>query len=476
VYTNKTDWSIIDNLQPVIEIMYFCNIPKLSRTLFFGLVTIFFIFPSSLYAEDWIDRQFMPNAQIKYFKTSKAKEEVPAESIQFPLKVNKTEGEFLEVDGGWVEKSHVLPLDEAVAYYTDYIKTKNPFSSWAYTNRGITWFAQNESSKALDDFTWAIRFNSRNALAYHYKAVTWFSRTEYDTAGNYLDDAIKYYPHNSKSYYYRGAAEYERGSKYAPAYQNALTDLNKAIELDPKFADAFMKRADTWFALEKYDQALKDYNTMIGLSPKSHLAYYKRGLTWHQQEKPAKAISDFNTAIRLAPEFWPTYNSRAYAFSANGDYDKAIKEIDALIEKDPIDETLLLTRGYFHESHGKFDRALEDYQKVIRQRPAWPQGHNGVSWIRSTCSDPEYRDGKEALKYGEKACELTRWRDPEYLDTLAAAYAETGNFEQAIKYQKIVLQRVEKESKKKEFETRLKLYLEEKPYHREPAELASKTD
>ncbi|QDT89475.1 Lipoprotein NlpI precursor [Gimesia algae] len=451
--------------------MYFCNIPKLSRTLFFGLVTIFFIFPSSLYAEDWIGKKFMPNADIKYFKTSKAVEEVPAESIEFPLTVTQTDKEHLKVSGGWVKKTHVIPLDEAIDYYSDYLKTKNPFSSWAYTNRAISWHEKNENSKAINDFIWATRFDSKNAIAYHYEGVTWLVRRENDTAVDRFDNAAKFFPDNPKTYFYRGVAKYERGTYYRPAYDLALKDFDKSIALAPDFPEAYQKRGDTYFQLEKFEQALKDYDTAVRLNPNSHIAYFNRGLAWTRKGKPQKAIKDFDAAIRLNAEFWLAYQSRGYAWNALGEYEKAIKEFNALIKQDPDYFFYIIDRAYCHSSKGKYDLAIQDYQEVIHQRPDSPHGHNGVSWIRSTCPDPQYRDGNAAVESGKKACELSRWRNPEYLDTLAAAYAENNDFEQSIKYQKRAIQLSDGDSSREEFESRLKLYQAGKPYHQTPAEI-----
>ncbi len=93
----------------------------------------------------------------------------------------------------------------------------------------------------------------------------------------------------------------------------------------------------------------------------------------------------------------------------------------------------------------------------------------GLAWIWSTCPKAELRDGKKAVEYAEKACQLTEYKEATFLDTLAAAYAENGQFDDAVKTQKTALKSPD-DFPKKELEKaklRLKLYMQGKPYRKE---------
>jgi len=82
----------------------------------------------------------------------------------------------------------------------------------------------------------------------------------------------------------------------------------------------------------------------------------------------------------------------------------------------------------------------------------------------ASCNVPRARDGKEAVKLAIKACELSNWTYWGYIDTLAAAYAEAGDFKHAVKYQKQVLEMVEKSTDHPELRRRLALFQAHKPY------------
>jgi tetratricopeptide (TPR) repeat protein len=103
---------------------------------------------------------------------------------------------------------------------------------------------------------------------------------------------------------------------------------------------------------------------------------------------------------------------------------------------------------------------------AIRCAPDFARAHNERAWILATCTDAAHRNGKQALSSAERACDLTQWKLGVYLDTLAAAYAELGEFKTAVCWQeKAISSLLPDESQERPgMQTRLKLYQNRKTY------------
>jgi len=114
----------------------------------------------------------------------------------------------------------------------------------------------------------------------------------------------------------------------------------------------------------------------------------------------------------------------------------------------------------------QYEKALVDFTEAIRLDPTDPVAYNSRAVLRASCPDEKYRDGQKAIVDATKACELTEWKDAETLDTLAAAYAEAGEFSKAIEYCQKAIELADDETKP-ELEARLKLYQDEKPFRQD---------
>ncbi len=121
---------------------------------------------------------------------------------------------------------------------------------------------------------------------------------------------------------------------------------------------------------------------------------------------------------------------------------------------------------------GQHNRAIEDHNHVVRLQPDDAEAHNLLAWLLATCADEKLRDGAKAVEHATRACKLTEWKSAEHLNTLAAAYAEAGQFESAIEWQTKTLKMVPKDNKA-DYQSRLDLYRARKAYH-EPRTLEAK--
>src|SRR4051794_29317873 len=112
------------------------------------------------------------------------------------------------------------------------------------------------------------------------------------------------------------------------------------------------------------------------------------------------------------------------------EYDKAVSDINRAIRLDPNRGAFYASRAKAYAAKGDLKKTLADFNEVIRIYP--PAGYNERAWMRATYPDATFRNGKEAVDDATRACELADWKDDSYIDTLSAALAEAGRFDEAI--------------------------------------------
>jgi len=167
------------------------------------------------------------------------------------------------------------------------------------------------------------------------------------------------------------------------------------------------------------------------------------------------------------------YATRAYDWLCKDQYDKALKDYDRALQLEPDRAAFWNARGFaWHMKgvHGEDrpaceDRALSDYAEAIRLDPKSASAINNRAWLRATSKVDRCRDGKAAVEEATKACELTGWKKPGIVDTLSCAYAEIGDFEQAIRWQEKALEDPSyHEEDGENAKAKLALYGKQKPF------------
>jgi tetratricopeptide (TPR) repeat protein len=179
---------------------------------------------------------------------------------------------------------------------------------------------------------------------------------------------------------------------------------------------------------------MKDYAEALRLDPSNHLAFAGRGDAWYAQGEYVKAVKDYDEAIRLNPKSAWDRTNRGNAWYARMDYDRAIADYDEAIRLDPKDTRAFGGRGNAWYVKNEHANAVADYSEALRLGSQDGNFFDGLAWVLSTSQDAKVRDGKRAVELAKKACAMTKYKTGLHLDTLAAACAEVGQFDDAVRY------------------------------------------
>jgi tetratricopeptide (TPR) repeat protein len=197
-----------------------------------------------------------------------------------------------------------------------------------------------------------------------------------------------------------------------------------------------------------------------------------------------KALEHSEIALRLGSKEPELHRVRSAIFLRRGDAETALEEADAglaLFHSAAGEEETELTaeaqsrhhtdRSNVLQALGRSAEGLAALREAVRLDPENAGAQNNLAWLLATSPEASLRDGKAAVEHARQACERTDWREAGAIDTLAAAYAEAGDFEQAVKWQVEAISRMtddELETETNGFDMRLNLYEGQKPFREDP--------
>ncbi len=252
----------------------------------------------------------------------------------------------------------------------------------------------------------------------------------------------------------------------AGKYAEAIEAFTMTIQAVPHDYEALNNRCFARIFIGDYVGAVDDCSQALSINPQSAKSYNNRGFARIFQEDYDGAVTDINRAIDINPRYVDAYCNRGLAWLRKGHYEKAIEDCTAALRINPRSSKALYNRGYALDKMGVPGRALLDYAQALTINPDYTEIYNNLAWILATCPDHRYRDGRRAVAFARRAVD----RSPAigHLDTLAAAYAEAGQFEEAVAIQSQLLAMTLTPGQQSDTPTtyaeRLSHYEEGKPY------------
>ena len=198
--------------------------------------------------------------------------------------------------------------------------------------------------------------------------------------------------------------------------------------------------------------------------PKLARPYLARGFSYLRLGEHQRALADFEAVAKYDPRLAALCAAaRGYTFAKQGDLRRSGVEFGKASKLDPKLGIVHVFRGQTYIDQGKYSQANKELRLALRTGSNVPEVQEAMALLLAACPRESICDGKKAVEHATKACELIGWENWAYLSTLAAAYAEAGQFDEAVRWAGKAIDLAPEESRG-ELRKRLSLYQAAKPY------------
>lgn len=369
----------------------------------------------------------------------------------------------------------------------------------AHYQLGMTYLAQGNQEQAKWELEEAAKTLPNDAPTMVGLATVMINQGRPDDAISLLDKALSI-AISGDTLYRRGLAQSLKGNHEAAAtdFQNSLTNrpgdsetmqkfgaalvqlgrrddakrvLEGAVKSNPNLPEALIALGGLAFDAGELEEAEALYDRAFQLAPNNAVLLDAIGRIWIRKGNFVKAGDYFERAHQAAPNALEPIVDLANVKTAQKDYQQAERLYAQAVEMKKDDWRLRNRRAALLSYLGRAKEALAEYHEALRLDPTQSEINNDLAWHLSTAQDDSVRNGSEAVKLAEQVCQRDGGTNASHLDTLAAAYAEAGRFDDAVMTAKKAFRRATEDSQTElaaHLMERISQYEAKKPHRHRP--------
>jgi len=344
---------------------------------------------------------------------------------------------------------------------------------------GTCLYEVDELEDAVKAFQSAIKINPENAEVYRALAMTLARMERTGEAIQHFDVSLKLDDRNPDVHF-----QYAEVLQRLGRSEEAIRHYEKAVELFPNFAVAYARlshslkqKGRTDEAKRNLELAIDQFRIALDRSPQDADLHFRLGMAYVQSERTSEAVTEFREALRLKPKHGDAlfnlglslemqgevqeaeeilrratahsevaadaYHALGVMMNKQGKIEEAVKLYEQCVALKPSKSLAVEDLTGYYLGNRRFSDAIRILQLAVEKSPNNVMVLNTLAKLLATCRDSNLRNGKAAVALALKAAELTHNQEPSVLATLAAAYAETGDFTQAAEIARKAAQRAE---------------------------------
>jgi tetratricopeptide (TPR) repeat protein len=297
-----------------------------------------------------------------------------------------------------------------------------------HNNLGVVLIDQGKPREAIAQYVEAVRINPRYADVRNNLGNAMLQQGQVEEAVAQYREALRINPAYTDAHYDLGNALVRQGKQEA-----AVAEYEEALRLNPYYADAVHTNLGNAFLQQgKPEEAIAQYGEALRINPAYAGARNDLGYALFRQGRPEEAMAQYVEALRIDPTFAGTHNNFGDALVQQGRLEEGIAQYREALRLDPANENAHINLGNAMIEKGESGGAIAEMQKALDLQPANPSFQNKLAWILATAAQSSVRDGARAVKLAEQASQSAGGNDPDFLRTLAAAYAQAGESSRAV--------------------------------------------
>jgi tetratricopeptide (TPR) repeat protein len=312
-------------------------------------------------------------------------------------------------------------------------------------------------------WTHTLRCTADNYLARGHLGLALAEKGKLDEAITQYKEALRIKPDEPESYNNLGNALLQKGRA-----DDAIHQFQQALRFKPGEAEMHYNLGNAFLQKGSAEDAIIQYEETLQIKPDYAAAHVNLSNALLQKGRVDEAISHYEQALQLQPGFAVAHHNLGLALCRKGRADEAIVQYQQALQISPNYVDAHVDLGNVLLQKGKVEEAMAQFQQAQQIAPADPWLPNNLAWFLATAPQALLRNGPRAVQLAQRANQLTGGANATILRTLAASFAEAGQFSEAVETAQRALHLAEAQSNAGlvgALQSELKLYQTGKSFH-----------
>jgi tetratricopeptide (TPR) repeat protein len=359
----------------------------------------------------------------------------------------------------WIQTTH---WRDSKSLWTHTLKyTSNNWT--AHNNLGTILFRQGDVRGAIEQYKKALSIHPNHDGAHNNLGNALHAQGKLAEAVECYKRTLELNANHQEAHNNLGFVLHAQGE-----YAEAVECYRRALDINPTFAVAHNNLGMTLYTQGKLSEAVVHFREAVKIKPHYSDAHNNLGGILTLEGKLSEAIEHYRSALQIEPDYMEAEKNLNIALASRERLAEKIEHYRRYLSTYPDDANALLNMGTTLQTLGMFAEASEHYEKTLQIEPENTSALNNLAWLLATGKEAGNRNGNKAVELARLASTMAGGKNPAILDTLAAAYAEAGDFPEAIEtaQRALSLALVRNDATLvNAVHTRLKLYQSGLPYH-----------